>query len=42
MEHHKTAMLGVGEWRATAESQDPGTLGFHLSVLYSPVGWFSW
>ena len=22
--------------------QDPGTIGFHLSALYSPVGWFSW
>ena len=21
---------------------DPGTIGFHLSALYSPVGWFSW
>ena len=26
----------------TAEAQDPGTIGFHLSALYSPVGWFSW
>ena len=41
-EHHKTAMLKRGEWRATAEVQDPGTVGFHLSALYSPVGWFSW
>jgi len=41
-EHHKTAMLEAGEWRATAESQDPGTIGFHISALYSPVGWFSW
>ena len=35
-------MLQSGEWRATAESADPGTIGFHLSALYSPVGWFSW
>ena len=21
---------------------DSGTIGFHLSALYSPVGWFSW
>ncbi len=21
---------------------DPGTIGFHLSALYSPVGWLSW
>ena len=37
-EHHKTAMLAAGEWRPTAEAQDPGTIGFHLSALYSPVG----
>ena len=41
-EHHKTAMLQAGEWRPTAEGADPGTIGFHLSALYSPVGWFSW
>ncbi|MEO5376103.1 MAG: phage terminase large subunit family protein, partial [Alphaproteobacteria bacterium] len=49
-EHHKTDMLAGGEWRATA----PGAhvvpearlrrdaAGFHLSSLYSPVGWYSW
>jgi phage terminase large subunit GpA-like protein len=31
-----------GEWRATAEGQDPHTIGFHISALYSPVGWLSW
>ena len=41
-EHHKTALLRAGEWRATAEAGDSGTIGFHLSALYSPVGWFSW
>ena len=41
-EHHKTAMLEAGEWRATAVSDDPNTIGFHLSALYSPVGWMSW
>ena len=41
-EHHKTAMLAAGEWRATAEATDPATIGFHLSALYSPVGWLSW
>jgi phage terminase large subunit GpA-like protein len=41
-EHHKTAMLEHGEWRATATSSDPSTIGFHLSALYSPVGWLSW
>ncbi|MBJ6372745.1 phage terminase large subunit family protein [Sedimentitalea arenosa] len=41
-EHHKTAMLEQGEWRATAVSADPTAIGFHLSALYSPVGWKSW
>ena len=41
-EHHKAAMLAAGEWRATATSQDPRTIGFHLSGLYSPPGWKSW
>ena len=41
-EHHKIAMLEDGEWRATAEATDPGTIGFHLSALYSPVGWLTW
>ncbi|MBE7183838.1 MAG: phage terminase large subunit family protein [Methylobacterium mesophilicum] len=41
-EYHKTAMLAGGEWRATATGSDPGTVSFHLSALYSPVGWFSW
>lgn len=41
-EQHKTTMLEEGEWRATAESDDPLTRGYHLSALYSPVGWLSW
>jgi phage terminase large subunit GpA-like protein len=41
-EHHKTAMLAEGEWRATAEAEDPHTVGFHISALYSPLGWLSW
>ncbi|MBO6883442.1 MAG: phage terminase large subunit family protein [Marivita sp.] len=41
-EHHKTAMLAAGEWRATAQSSDPNTVGYHLSALYSPIGWLSW
>jgi len=40
-ERHKTAMLERGEWRATAPF-DGKTAGFHLSSLYSPVGWKSW
>ncbi|OUS07830.1 phage tail protein [Rhodobacterales bacterium 52_120_T64] len=41
-EHHKTAMLEAGEWCATAKSQDPHSIGFHISALYSPIGWKSW
>jgi phage terminase large subunit GpA-like protein len=41
-EHHKTAMLAAGEWRATAVPANPHVIGFHLSGLYSPVGWLSW
>jgi len=40
-EHHKTAMLEQGQWRATATGTGR-TAGFHLSSLYSPVGWRSW
>jgi phage terminase large subunit GpA-like protein len=38
----KTKMLKKGEWRATSESTSKKLIGFHLSGLYSPVGWFSW
>jgi phage terminase large subunit GpA-like protein len=39
--HEKHWMLAEGEWRAGAPG--PGKpAGFHLSSLYSPVGWFSW
>jgi phage terminase large subunit GpA-like protein len=41
-EHHKTEMLAQGEWRATAVSTDPNAIGFHISALYSPIGWKSW
>ena len=41
-EHYKTKMLENGEWRPMAVSADPFTIGFHLSSLYSPVGWLSW
>ena len=40
-EHHKTRMLELGEWRATAISADPHSIGFHISALYSPLGWKS-
>ena len=41
-EHHKTWMLERGEWRAMAQDANPKTAGFHLSSLYSPVGWRAW
>ncbi len=40
-EHHKTAMLAAGEWRALG-TRNGKTAGFHLSSLYSPIGWRSW
>jgi phage terminase large subunit GpA-like protein len=39
--HQKQWMLPRGQWRPTAKG-DGKTAGFHLSSLYSPVGWFSW
>ena len=43
-EHHKTRMLEQGEWRSTAKSEkgNEKTAGFHISSLYSPIGWRSW
>lgn len=44
-EHHKSAMLACGQWRAThttGHHNTSRTVGFHLSSLYSPVGWRSW
>lgn len=41
-EHHKTWMLEHGQWRALAPENAGKTVGFHLSSLYSPVGWRSW
>ena len=39
-EHHKTEMLAAGQWRPTnPKGKYPG---FHLSALYSPLGWYSW
>lgn len=40
-EHHKTKMLANGKWIAGVEG-DGLTAGFHLSSLYSPLGWKSW
>lgn len=41
-ERFKAEMLPAGEWIATAEAKEAGAVGFHLSALYSPLGWFSW
>jgi phage terminase large subunit GpA-like protein len=41
-EADKTDMLARGEWRATAAPTNPACVGFHISSLYSPVGWASW
>jgi phage terminase large subunit GpA-like protein len=40
-ERFKTQMLERGEWRPTAEGT-PRVRGYHLSALYSPLGWRSW
>jgi phage terminase large subunit GpA-like protein len=40
-EGQKTEMLLRGEWRPAAVG-DGHTAGFHLSALYSPLGWKSW
>ena len=39
--HQKQWMLPRGQRRAEAAG-DGKTAGFHLSSLYSPVGWFPW
>jgi phage terminase large subunit GpA-like protein len=41
-EAHKTAMVAQGGWKPTRETNDPTTHGYHLSALYSPIGWLSW
>lgn len=41
-EYHKTWMLEHGEWWAARPELLEKHRSFHLSSLYSPVGWFSW
>jgi len=46
-ERYKSWMLRRGEWRPTigpggTPVGDGKTIGFHLSGLYSPLGWKSW
>lgn len=39
-EHQKGAMLARGRW--APQNKGATVAGFHLSALYSPLGWFSW
>lgn len=41
-EHHKTTLLAAGVWLAMAPKPRGRVAGFHLSALYSPLGWRSW
>jgi phage terminase large subunit GpA-like protein len=41
-EHHKTQMLDGGVWVAENPLADGKVRGFHLSSLYSPLGWLGW
>ena len=42
-ERHKTAMLAAGKWiPAKPEQANADRIGFHISSLYSPFGWYSW
>jgi phage terminase large subunit GpA-like protein len=41
-EHHKTEMLARGEWVPHNPAANPKVRGYHLSALYSPLGWLSW
>lgn len=40
--HQKDWMLPRGEWRSETPEYKGKVIGFHISSLYSPVGWFSW
>jgi phage terminase large subunit GpA-like protein len=43
LEHHKPAMLAGGCWvPQNPDAKDGRVRGFHLSSLYSPLGWLSW
>lgn len=41
-EHQKTAMLEGGVWIPEEPDRSDSIRGYHLSALYSPVGWRSW
>lgn len=40
--YDKATMLGRGEWRPHAETQEPGLVSYHVPALLSPVGMYSW
>lgn len=43
LEHHKPGMLAAGLWVADRPGAQQGRVrGYHLSSLYSPLGWLSW
>lgn len=43
LEHHKVSILKKGKWIATnPEFQNKRRVGFFISALYSPYGWYSW
>ena len=39
-EHHKNRMLPAGRW--APQNPEGKWRGYHISSLYSPLGWFSW
>ena len=39
-EHHKNVMLPAGHW--TAKNPEGLHKSYHISSLYSPLGWFNW
>jgi len=41
-ERHKSHMLANGQWLPKQDCADAHVIGFHLSSLYSPPGWYSW
>ena len=40
--HDKVYLLKHGQWRATGTAQRAGLVSYHISALYSPVGFKSW
>lgn len=40
--HDKEIFLKRGQWRPTSQDGKQGYIGFHISSLYSPAGWYSW